>query len=171
MDEGESRNLNKETFVPKITEITVSAGRTFNHPHESFSNLKPHVALKVEVLPGEDAGEVAKRLQVQAEGLVEDLKQSMLKSLEELYHLSKTQARIEGLRSTIERAQRELNVARKELPAPTLDQDQIEDEVRLRLERLRDLAVPTLDPDQVEDEEDEEEKEPKAGRRRDHLRY
>ena len=55
MDEGESRNLNKETFVPKITEITVSAGRTFNHPHESFSNLKPHVALKVEVLPREEA--------------------------------------------------------------------------------------------------------------------
>ena len=75
MDEGESRNLNKETFVPKITEITVSAGRTFNHPHESFSNLKPHVALKVEVLPGEDAGEVAKALQAQAEGLVEDLKE------------------------------------------------------------------------------------------------
>ena len=75
--------------MPKITEITVSAGRTFNHPHESFSNLKPDVAWKVEVLPGEDAGEVAKALEAQVQGLVEDLKQSMLKSLEELYHLSK----------------------------------------------------------------------------------
>ena len=107
----------------------------------------------------------------EAEALVEDPKQSMLKSLEELYHLSKTQARIEGLRSTIERLSAS-ELHREELPAPTLDQDQIEERSACA-GALRDLAAPTLDPDQVEDEEDEdeEEKEPKAGRRHDHLRY
>ena len=104
--------------MPKVTEIIVSAGRTFNHPHESYSNLRPQVTMKAEVLPGEDPCEVAKALQAQAEGLVEDHKQSMLNSIEELYELSETQARIAGLRSTIERAQQQLNDARKGLPAP-----------------------------------------------------
>ncbi len=104
--------------MPKVTEVIVSAGRTFNHPHESYSNLRPQVTMKAEVLPGEDPAEVAKALQAQAEGLVEDHKQSMLNSIEELYELTQTQARVAGLRSTIERAQRELDDARKALPAP-----------------------------------------------------
>lgn len=104
--------------MPKITEVVISAGRTFNHPHESYSNLRPQVTFKAEVLDGEDAIEVAKDLQAKAEGLIEDHKRMMLESIEELYDLGQKQARIAGLRSTIERAQQELDEARKGLPAP-----------------------------------------------------
>ena len=37
----------------KITEIVVSAGRTFNHPYENFSNLRPQVTLKATPDEGE----------------------------------------------------------------------------------------------------------------------
>jgi hypothetical protein len=29
----------------KINSITVTAGRTFNHPHEQYSNLRPEVTM------------------------------------------------------------------------------------------------------------------------------
>ena len=39
----------------KITNIVVRAGRTFNHPHESYSNLKPEVELTATLDEGDDA--------------------------------------------------------------------------------------------------------------------
>lgn len=30
----------------KVIEIIVSAGRTFNHPNESYSNLRPQVSVR-----------------------------------------------------------------------------------------------------------------------------
>jgi len=104
--------------MARITKVSVSAGRTFNHPHESYSNLRPQVHFEAEIQEGEDHLEVAKQLQAQAEGLVEDHKRAMLQSIEELYDMGVKQARIAGLRSTIERAQRDLDEARKSLPAP-----------------------------------------------------
>lgn len=112
--------------MPRGTEITVSAGRTFNHPYESYSNMRPMVTMKAEVLDGEDLLEVTKALQAQAEGLVEDHKRHMLRSIEELHDMSVKQARIAGLRSTIERAQRELDDARKALPATDIIADALE---------------------------------------------
>lgn len=100
-----------------VKEITVSAGRTFNHPFESYSNLKPHVTVRAEIADGEDWAEAIKILQAKAEGLVEDHKQSMLKSLEELQDLTEKQARIANLSQVIARAQQELDSLRNGLPA------------------------------------------------------
>ena len=72
----------------KITEIVVSAGRTFNHPYENFSNLRPQVTLKATLDEGEDSNAAAKELQGKAEKLVEDHKQNTLQVLHELHHLS-----------------------------------------------------------------------------------
>ena len=72
----------------KITEIVVSAGRTFNHPYENFSNLRPQVTLKATPDEGESPLACAKELQGKAEKLVEDHKQNMLQTPRELHHLS-----------------------------------------------------------------------------------
>lgn len=71
----------------KVQTIKVSAGRTFNHPYESYSNLRPHVQLTATVDDGDDVNACAKALQAQAETLVEDHKQNMLRSLETLRRL------------------------------------------------------------------------------------
>ena len=107
-----------------VTRIVVTAGRTFNHPHESYSNLRPSVSMEATLEPGEDATQAARELQARAEGLVEDHKQGMLRSIEELYQLTERQAEMTGLQRELERAQRRLDDLRqahpelKSLPAP-----------------------------------------------------
>lgn len=99
-----------------ITKITVTAGRTFNHPHEQYSNLRPEVTLEASLAEGADPVEAVRRLQAQAEGLVEDHKQGMLKSIEELYQLSERQAEMRGLQKELERAQGKLDELRRQHP-------------------------------------------------------
>jgi hypothetical protein len=99
-----------------ITKITVVAGRTFNHPHEQYSNLRPEVTLEASLSQGENPVDAVKALQAQAEGLVEDHKQGMLQSLEELYQLSERQAEMRGLQKELERAQGRLNELRAQHP-------------------------------------------------------
>ena len=66
----------------KITEITISAGRTFNHPYEPFSNFRPSLQIKaVPTEDGEDAVKIIKNLQAIAEGLMEDHKKHILEVL------------------------------------------------------------------------------------------
>ncbi len=101
----------------KITNITVHAGRTFNHPHESYSNLKPEVILSASIEEGESAVECAKKLQAQAEQLVEDHKQNLLKSIDELHCLTERQAEVRGLQKQLEMTQARLNEIRVENPA------------------------------------------------------
>ncbi len=72
----------------KITQITVKAGRTFNHPFESYSNLRPEVELTATVDDGESPIEAAAELQETAEKLVEDHKTKML---DRIYSLQRTQ--------------------------------------------------------------------------------
>lgn len=43
-----------------ITEITVKAGRTFNHPHESYSNLRADVEFRAPAEIMERADQAAK---------------------------------------------------------------------------------------------------------------
>lgn len=99
-----------------ITQISVTAARTFNHPHEQYSNLRPEVVLTATLAPGENVGAATKKLQAQAEGMVEDHKQGMLKSIEELYQLSQHQAEVRGLQQQLERAQQRLSEIRAENP-------------------------------------------------------
>lgn len=100
----------------KITNIVVRAGRTFNHPHESYSNLKPEVELTATLEDGDDAKTAVQHLQTQAEGLVEDHKQGLLKSIEELHQLSERTAEVQGLQRQLEQAQARLNMIREQNP-------------------------------------------------------
>lgn len=101
----------------KITSITVSAGRTFNHPHEQYSNLRPEVVLHATLADGDDALSASKVLQAQAEQLVEDHKNSLLKSIEELHQMSERNAEVIGLQRQLTCAQTRIDEIRKEWPA------------------------------------------------------
>ena len=100
----------------KVTEIIVSAGRTFNHPYEGYSNLRPQITVKASLEDGEDPAIAVKELQGKAEKLVEDHKQNMLQTLHELHHLSTAKQEIYD----VERKLADLNVRlgdlRKENP-------------------------------------------------------
>ena len=100
----------------KITNIVVRAGRTFNHPHEQYSNLKPEVELSATLDDGDDAKVAVQQLQSQAEGLVEDHKQGLLKSIEELYQMTEQQAELNGLQTQLQRAQDRIEEIRKAHP-------------------------------------------------------
>lgn len=101
----------------KINQITVTAGRTFNHPHEQYSNLRPEVVFTATVDEGEDAVAATKALQAQAEQLVEDHKNHLLKTLEESYQLTERQAEVRGLQKQLTAAQTRLTEIRSENPA------------------------------------------------------
>jgi hypothetical protein len=99
-----------------VTEITITAARTFNHPHEQYSNLRPEVVLRATLADGEDPAASVKQLQAKAEELVEDHKQNMLRSLEELYQLNERQSEVRGLERELQRAQSRLEEIRKTTP-------------------------------------------------------
>lgn len=105
----------------KINTITVTAGRTFNHPHEQYSNLRPEVSMTATLDAGEDATKAAQELQARAEQLVEDHKRGLLGSIEELYQLTERQAEMRGLQNELKRAQDRLTEIRKEHPTLQLE--------------------------------------------------
>lgn len=97
----------------KVTEIRVIAGRTFNHPHESYSNLRPEVALTATLDNGEDPDAAAKALQAKAESLVEDHKQHLLDSLEQIEQLRLREREVSSLERQITAAQHRLQQLRE----------------------------------------------------------
>lgn len=99
-----------------IKTITVTAGRTFNHPHEQYSNLRPEVSMVAELAEGDVPSVAVRQLQQQAEGFVEDHKQSLLRSLEELHDLTERQAEMRGLQKQLSQAQCRLDEIRKSHP-------------------------------------------------------
>ncbi len=105
----------------QITEITVNAGRTFNHPYEQYSNLRPSVTLKATLVDGDDPMEAAKTLQAKAESLVEDHKRMMLMTIRRLYELSQTEQEIASVESQLNQAQMRLKNLRIEQGAMHLD--------------------------------------------------
>ncbi|HQT97978.1 MAG TPA: hypothetical protein PK416_08890 [Thermodesulfobacteriota bacterium] len=100
----------------KITEIVVSAGRTFNHPYEQFSNLRPQVTLKATIEDQDDPLAAAKELQGKAEALVEDHKRSMLQTLHELHHLSMAKQEVYNVERKLADLNDRLAELRKENP-------------------------------------------------------
>jgi len=100
----------------QVTEIVVSAGRTFNHPHEQYSNLKPVVTLKATLAADDDFKTAVKILQSHAESLVEDHKQLMLKSIEEIAQMSRVEREFADLSAAMRRAQQEMDAIRKRYP-------------------------------------------------------
>ena len=100
----------------EITEITISAGRTFNHPYETYSNLRPNITIKATLAPGENPQQAINDLQALAEKSVEDHKQALLHSLEELHYLSEAQREMTTLAEQITRSQTRLEEIRRNHP-------------------------------------------------------
>ena len=105
----------------KIKTITVMAGRTFSHPHEQYSNLRPEVSMTATLEDGEDATKATQELQARAEQVVEDHKRGLLSSIEELYQLTERQAEMRGLQTELKRAQARLDDIRKDHPTLQLE--------------------------------------------------
>lgn len=101
----------------EITEIIVSAGRTFNHPYKSYSNLRPQVSLKAVLGPEDDPKKAVKALQEQAEKAVEDHKQKMLAHLEALDEIQAIDREVMSLEEQISRAQARLESVRTQQKA------------------------------------------------------
>ena|SRR5690348_4583708 len=93
----------------KISQIKVSAGRTFNHPYESYSNLRPHVELLATLDENDDAEACLKQLQAKAESIVEDHKQNMLRSLHLIRQMDIRNREMAKLESLIKTSQTELD--------------------------------------------------------------
>lgn len=104
----------------RVTEITVTAGRTFNHPFESYSNLRPEVVLKATLDAGDDVTIATNALQRHAERLVEDHKAGMLTSLAAINDMSIRRAKIADLERLLSRSQSELDSLRRDDEAPDL---------------------------------------------------
>ena len=114
----------------KITHIEVRAGRVFNHPYESYSNLQPSVVLQANLEEGDDPDEAVRQLQAKAEGLVEDHKRSLLGEIEELYHLSQAQQEAHSLEASMERAQARLKKLREDHPEAFSQQQLLTEDVQ-----------------------------------------
>lgn len=56
--------------IMKVTEITVHAGRTFNHPFEQFSNFRPGLSMTASLEEGEDQIFTYRALATMAEDLI-----------------------------------------------------------------------------------------------------
>lgn len=97
----------------EITEIIVSAGRTFNHPYESYSNLRPGVTMKATLTITEEVDDAVKELQAKAEKLVEDHKQLMLKQLREIYEMQQIEAEHADLEQRLKTAQERMSFVRE----------------------------------------------------------
>lgn len=110
----------------RVTEITVTAGRTFNHPYESYSNLRPEVTLRATLFDGDDDTACTRELQARAERLVEDHKAGMLESLAAINDMSIRRARIADLERLLSRSQSELDSLRA-ADAPMLESVEGED--------------------------------------------
>lgn len=97
----------------KLKTVTVSAGRTFNHPYENYSNFKHHVELTADLEDVDGDGRAAvKHLQARAEAMAEEHKQHLLGSVRELRELQEYQQEIASLETTIKGAQERLEKAR-----------------------------------------------------------
>lgn len=96
----------------KVTQVTVNAGRTFNHPYESYSNLRPSVTFTAQVEDGEDYRAITHKLQAEAEQMVEDHKQHMLDSLHKLEEMNLREREIAKLDSLIKTSQSRLEALR-----------------------------------------------------------
>lgn len=98
----------------EITQIKVSAGRTFNHPFEQYSNLRCDVHLDAKLSDGEDPKAATQMLQAQAEELCEGHKQDLLKQIHNLEQLTRANAEISQLEDRIAQAQSRVTKLRQE---------------------------------------------------------
>lgn len=98
----------------QITEITIHAGRKFNHPYENYSNLAPAISMKATLNEGEDPEQATRELQKKAEKLVESHKRNLLDSIETIQVLKRTTNEVRHLEEQLQRTQERLDEIRKE---------------------------------------------------------
>lgn len=101
----------------KITEVKVSAGRTFNHPFESYSNLRCDVHLQAVLEDGEDPKAATQSLQAQAEESAETHKQSLLSNLQKLQEITEQNREITELERRMDEAGLRLKALRNSVAA------------------------------------------------------
>ena len=100
----------------KITALTVQAARTFNHPHEDYSNLRPGITIHAELAPDEDPEKASHDLLAKAEKIIEDHKRALLKSIEDLHQMSAVQAEMANIENSMRRAQDRIDELRRQFP-------------------------------------------------------
>lgn len=112
----------------KVTEITVHAGRTLQHPTQSYANVRPELSLRATLEDGDDPAECLRRLQTQAEQMVEDHAATLIASIEDRELAERELAEIGRLTHSIESAQdslknmRERRAERQKLIAEAQDE-------------------------------------------------
>lgn len=112
----------------QITQITVSAGRTFNDPYEQYANYKPYLTLTATIDPDtEDPTACVQGLQHQAETLMDAHKRKMLSDMCALHETNRMLEQAEELEALIKRSTERLAQLRKaKILSPI--KTQIEDE-------------------------------------------
>ena len=88
-----------------ITLITVAAERCFNHPYESYSNLRPRVEFVATLCEGDDPDKCTRELQAKAETAIEQHKALMLEQIEHLQRSSQVQSELARMEEAMRRAQ------------------------------------------------------------------
>ena len=119
-----------------MTKITVHAGRTFNHPYESYSNLRPSVTLEATLDKGENAEDATRSLQSKAEELVKSHKRNLLDSLEQIHELEMVSNEVRSLEDQITKNQSRLSNLQGKMAVLKHDQqeDSDDDEIDLTAE-------------------------------------
>lgn len=105
----------------QVTEIVISAGRTFNHPFEDYSNLRPNVTLKATVTEADDFEQCVKNLQAKAESMVQDHKVALLQAIHDHQQLMLQEREIKTLESMIKTSQEKLEHIRSQADTKQLE--------------------------------------------------
>jgi len=120
----------------KVVEITVTAGRTFNHPHEQYSNLRPEVTLRATLEAEDDHAVCVKILQADAEDLVEQHKDRLLGMLEDAernriaaQRLDMAERQLKQARERVELLERSIAAGQMVLPPTPVDLHADDDEL------------------------------------------
>lgn len=100
----------------QITQITVSAGRTFNDPSENYSNYKPYLTLTATLAPEDNPTDQIHELQAYAERLMDAHKRKMLSDLRALEAASHIRQEVSDLEAKITRFQERLEMIKKNSP-------------------------------------------------------
>jgi hypothetical protein len=101
----------------KIHNIHVSAGRTFNHPFEQYSNFRCDVQLQAGLEPDEDPVAATQALQAQVEKIAEDHKQDLLKNIRKLQEISRANEEISELERRTDMALNRIKELRRSVAA------------------------------------------------------
>lgn len=89
----------------KIKNIKVTAGRTFPHPLENFSNIKFELSISAEIEESENFEKALDILRVEAETLAEAHKRELIEDHKKLEALKEQRRDVERLQENIDQNQ------------------------------------------------------------------